>query len=248
MTGGQSSIKTRPKGDWNDPNRPIHGLSKLRNLLSKFTKNNSDLSEVALEGDQPIIIQRTETNDMIVEVSAAYKSGLGNDVSSRGSSLHTPSKSPVERLKSLFAETEAPAVTTEEVADRLDWSPDEAFEHLVELEHRGWLEHKNSGQTRLWWQKEESSDKSSDQLELLPQFIKEGLEQSEEDIREWVERNQEDGESLQETYNRIRGNPSHEEFEELLGSSEVSENNMMDHIRKKREEDKNRKKELQDLF
>gem|GEM_PF-6330193 len=244
----KEATRSRNKNQWRSSGSSVHSLNDLREILSRFTKDKEELSEVALEGEDPVIIKWTETNDIVVEVSAAFKSGIPSESSIRKKTLDSSSQSPVKRLRDLFEEIDSPAVTTEEVATRLGWRNEEALEHLVKLEHRGWVEHKKSGDTTLWWPNNKEKATDSEDLDILPEFIKKGLEQSKEDIEEWVRENQREDESLEEAYERLRGNPSHEEFKKLIGGEAGLDNNLMENIKRKRDEANNGKSNLQNMF
>lgn len=86
--------------------------------------------------------------------------------------------------------------------------------------------------------------------EDLPEFVQKGLEASRQDIIEWVEKEQEEGESFEEAYERIRGNPDIEDLERMLLIDRFEEEDAkemkeaIDDLRDKGET----KEELKDLF
>lgn len=243
MTSGESVKRVHAPKSWDGPSKPVHSIANLRDILTQITKQPEGMSEVVIEDQKPVVIRHTETDNIIVEISAAYKSAMMG-----GTTTSTSVGDEKTQLKTLFKELDAPAITTEEVADRIGCLPSEATDHLIELEHRGWIDHRQSGDTTLWWPKEETAENKSDDLEIFPDYLRQALEQSEKDIRKWIQDNQKEGESMKETYERIRGNPTPDEEKELLKSDDSKASKLLAQIRKKREGDKERKNDLKNLF
>lgn len=243
------TTKTQNLGPWQTAaERGRFKIRNLRNILSKFTQESEGLSEIVMGSEKPILIKRTETDDIIVELSAAYKSAISSPSELEKWEKKSPGQANVKEIKEFFQELDAPAVTTEEVANTMGYLPSEAFKLLLHLEHRGWVSKKKSGSTTIWWPGDSLSDTGSEDLDIFPEFIKQGLEESEEDITNWIKEHQRENESLNETYDRIRGNPDLEDAKRLISGDQLGEVHMMENIRRKREKEKERKDNLQNLF
>jgi hypothetical protein len=243
---------TSAKGDWlsrgwDDSDESFHKLAELRSRLSQFTKESSELDEVEIGGDRPIIVKRTETNDMVIEISAAYKSALDSrtEIHKGGTSLD---EGTFEHLKTLFEESESPAVTTEEVAEFLGCSTSEATQRLIELEHKDKVDHSQSGKTTLWWPVEDIQEQKSDDENDLPEYLQKGVEKSKQDIREWVRRHQKEDESMEDAYERIRGKPSLEDIREVVSTSDFDAESFREAINKKEKSVNESKKDLRNVF
>lgn len=221
-----------------------HNLTHLREVLNRYTEGVNELAEISMGGTQPALMKHTEVDDVIIQVSAAYKSNTAKSIERQSAFVRTESKK--EKIKELFSEVESPAITTREVADRMKCTEREVFEKLIELEHRGWINKRQSGDTTLWWPQED--DEENDRSDILPDYVQNGLEKSKQDVRQWVEENKRDGESIEEAHERIRGNPDPSEIKELLGGSESDDNDFVEKIKQKRNNSEDRKEKLQNLF
>jgi len=230
---------------WNIPERSAHDLAELRELLSQYTTNTEDMSEIIVESQRPVIIQRTETNDMVIELSAGVKRGMLGGVSYGRESR---SQSPTERLRSFFESVETPAVTTEEVVDAVDYPKSEVIHHLIELDHRGWIDHRQSGETTLWWpQDDNTSSNLRDDFDHLPEYVNEGIKKSNEDIKNWVESNKREDESFEETYERMRGAPTVENARIMIEAGDSSMKSALENLHKNTSSKKS-KDNLKNIF
>ena len=201
---------------WGESDRPVHDLRKI---LSQYVREPDDMSEVRIEGERPIVVQRTEEDNMIVEVSAAYKStAYPRAISQPGGGS---SGAGIDEIKQVFDNIESPAATTEEIAEHLGCSPSEAERRLVELEHRGTVDHKQSGRATIWWLDDENSESNDiESPSAVPDFVREGIERSQRDIEEWLRDRQNGDESLEETHDRIRGSPDPDDVRNLVVDSD----------------------------
>jgi len=234
---------------WNAKERPTHNLAELQELLDRFTTNTDELSEITMDAERPVVIRRAETNGMMVELSAGVKSGTYGAPDRLTDTKSKSKKSPTERLRSIFDSMEGPAVTTEEVARELGCSPDEALHHLIELDHRGWINHRASGSATLWWPCDSSNQTSEIQESgELPEFVEKGLKKSHQDIQEWIKNNQKPGESDEETYERIRGSPTFDEVKKMIGGSDSSMSEALTAAKERKRDSEKKKDDLKNMF
>ncbi|WP_232685912.1 helix-turn-helix domain-containing protein [Halobacterium zhouii] len=239
MTGSNSPTLRVSKG-WEENDVSARNVAELKSILSTFTKNTDEMAELAFDGETPIVMRQAETGDMVVNVSAEYKSAAG---SSSGSS--SPESLTYNQVKGIFQQVDSPAVTTDEIADSLGCTQQEARYQLTELEHRGRIKRRKSGETFLWWPTENSHNGS---LDTSSEAIKEGVRKSKEDIKEWAQENKREGESLQDAYDRIRGNPSFDTVKNLLLGEGNSESSMVEIMDSMENYEQSQKEDVKNMF
>lgn len=231
---------------WDRPGTPVPKTVQLRDLISQHTKDIDEFSEISIGGSRPIIVRRTESDDMVIEIKATYR---GSSRFSEEELLSTAGRNRQSKVRDVLQSLESPAATTEEIADKIRCSPIKAAQTLTELEHKGIVESKRSGETILWWlNNKDTGPNGLSESPDLPEFVRDGLMKSQEDMNEWLEGKQQDGETLDETYERLRGNPAPEDLRRFIQVSESSVEEMIEAIRTRRDSDHDGKSDLQDLF
>lgn len=250
MTDSPLIGKTGAGTDWDRGDSSARRMADLREIISRFAKNTEGMTEFAFEGNSPVIIKRTEANDTIIEISAAFKSGLGSDTFGVGGRENIIlSERRFEKIKAFFRDMDAPAVTTEELSESIGCPPTEVVEYLTDLENKGVIEHRQSGHATIWWPAEDESEiEDQKDLDIFPKYIREGLEQSENDIEDWIRENQRGDETMEETYTRIRGNPAPEDIRELVTSSGFDTERFREVINSKEKSTEESKEELRNIF
>jgi len=221
--------------EWERPTpSSIHQIEELRRFISEYIQKSDEFLEMVHHEGSPVITQMVESSGMELELTASFVDSWN---------VHQPNISQPDEIKELFEDLKKPAVTTEEVANRFNCSPNEAFYQLVELEHRGVVESEKSGETVLWWPREDESELPFQSLS--EDSVQKGIRKSFEDIEEWVSERKRNSESMEEAYERLRGKPDPEALKKFVVADDIDTTRMMEAIEEKEEDGKD---ELREMF
>lgn len=136
-----------------------------------------------------------------------------------------------EDVVEVIEESDAPAITIDEVTRSLDCSPRVAQRNLNELFKKGRIDKKRTEKVTIWWLVEDHP------ANKIPS-----------ELRNRLENYKREGESLKEVFERLKGSPPRDLIESIVGDVELDAENMKYAVNKRREMGKRGRKDIQDRF
>lgn len=220
-------------------------LAKLQELMDSLGHNDfEDWDEIIVEqGNQPIVVRRSSTNEYLIELSASRKENLSGEISLPPSEeIHS------EEILDYLENIDGPAATTEEIANKLGCSTKGVYEQLTDLHTKSLVEGRNSGNATLWW-KEKNKSTQNTESRSQEEAEREEITQIPKSLKEIVAEHKEESESIEEAFRRLRGNPTPEILADILGDeSSQAKKKMRKAIEQKREKGRERRKNIRDRF